>query len=354
MKSWRHSSWVVIASFLTLAGSAAAQTQDGGATVDVQAAQRALQDYQRGQERLKAIEADRGAVVAEIVGRLRGATNDGGRELQRALAGASAEILVKASDAENIGDVNRALFGRGDEGPKDLGSGNSDLVFFPLTPCRLVDTRVAGGILAAGTTRDFDSNGANLSGQGGSATGCGVNDPDPSALAVTITAVNAQGAGDFRAFPTTSAPPNASVVNYGLPGQGLNLANTTILPLFQNAGNTNEFTIQADASAAHVVVDVVGYFFSPLATGLACTTVSNSVVVANNAQINFPPGLTSGACPAGFTLTGGGNQYSGAVTGWFWWNSFPSAGEWVTAGRNTTGGNVTATVFGVCCRVPGR
>jgi hypothetical protein len=103
-----------------------------------------------------------------------------------------------------------------------------------------------------------------------------------------------------------------------------------------------------------VVVDVVGYFFSPLLTPLQCTTVTASRVVANNAQIDWPPGLQSGACPAGYTLTGGGNQYTGNVTGMFWWNSYPDGGQWTTSGRNTTGANVTVTVHGVCCRVPGR
>lgn len=353
MKSWRHSLWVVIASCLALAGNAAAQTQDGGNTVDVQAAQRALQDHQRGQERLKAIEADRGAVVAEIVGRFRGATDDGGSELQRALAKASTELLVKASDADSMAALNKALFARGD-GPNALGSDNSDLVFFQVTPCRLVDTRLAGGIMGSGTTRDFDSNGPNLASQGGSATGCGVNDPDPAAIAVTVTAVNPQGAGNLRAFPSGAGAPNASVVNYALPGQGLNLANTTIVPLQQSGANLNEFTVQADVSATHVVIDVVGYFYSPLVTPLQCTTVSNSVAVANGGQINWPPGLQSGTCPANYTLTGGGNQYTGGTTGMFWWNSYPEAGQWVTAGANTTGAGVNVTVFGVCCRVPGR
>jgi hypothetical protein len=316
----------------------------------------ALQAAQERQERMAAIEADRSSVVAEIVARFAGRTDDGGAELQRALARVSADVVLKVSEAKSMREVDSAIFGKsGGVSPNSLGAPDSDLVFFPLTPCRLVDTRLAGGILAAGVPRDFDSNASNLSGQGGNAAGCGVNDPDPAALAVTITAVNPQGAGNLRAWPLLAAVPTASAVNYGLPGQGLNLANTTILPILQSGAQTNEFTVRADVSAVHVVIDVVGYFFSPNSTAHQCQVMTANQVVANAAQISIP-GLGSPACPAGFTLTGGGQNYRGAITGWSWWDSTPdlAAGRWFTAGRNETGGNVTVNVFGICCRVPGR
>lgn len=37
-----------------------------------------------------------------------------------------------------------------------LGETTNDLVFVPITPCRIIDTRLAGGQIAAGTTRAFD------------------------------------------------------------------------------------------------------------------------------------------------------------------------------------------------------
>src|SRR5262249_19194897 len=42
--------------------------------------------------------------------------------------------------------------------------------------------------------------------------------------------------------------------------QGLSLANTTIVPLFQDLLDPLEFSVQANASAVDVVGDVVGYF----------------------------------------------------------------------------------------------
>jgi hypothetical protein len=141
-----------------------------------------------------------------------------------------------------------------------LGDPSSDLVFFPLNPCRIIDTRSAvAGLIAANTSRGFDSQ-APYTAQGGSATTCGIPGSDVPALVVTFVAVGPQGPGDLRIFPFNATPPNASAINYALPGQGLNIANTTVVPLLQDSLETNEFTILADVSGTHVVADVVGYF----------------------------------------------------------------------------------------------
>src|SRR5687767_4579740 len=163
--------------------------------------------------------------------------------------------------APEEGAPARARAASGTPEPQALGDDDSDLVYFPLTPCRLVDTRntPTGPVpIAAGTAVPFEANN-DLGAQGGEVAGCGVPQNDPAALAVTITAVNPQGPGNLRAYPAgVATPPNASVVNYALPGSGLNLANTTVLPLLQDPLEEHEFVIRADASAVHVVVDVVG------------------------------------------------------------------------------------------------
>ena len=55
-----------------------------------------------------------------------------------------------------------------------LGSNNKDLVFTPIDPCRIVDTRLAGGKVLAGTTRSFDVTAvSDYTFQGGAASNCG-------------------------------------------------------------------------------------------------------------------------------------------------------------------------------------
>jgi len=57
--------------------------------------------------------------------------------------------------------------------PRALGDTAADLVYTPVTPCRILDTRLAGGPLAADTPRSFSVTAANLGFQGGNASGCG-------------------------------------------------------------------------------------------------------------------------------------------------------------------------------------
>src|SRR4029079_18402431 len=82
----------------------------------------------------------------------------------------------------------------------------------------------------------------------------------------------------------------------------LNLANSTVLPLLQDGGNANEFTIQADVSGTHVVADLTGFFFSNHSTRISTNVVFNSTAVAANAAVS----LQSPVCPAGFRATAGG------------------------------------------------
>src|SRR5262245_24623832 len=61
--------------------------------------------------------------------------------------------------------------------PRALGDPAADLVFSPVNPCRIIDTRLAGGPIAGGTQRSFVVTGsADFEAQGGTAGGCGIPD----------------------------------------------------------------------------------------------------------------------------------------------------------------------------------
>jgi hypothetical protein len=245
---------------------------------------------------------DRARASAEVLARWSPRLPDGGAELRGVLPELSEKALAAVAKAETKAELNAAVFGR--SGPLALGDDNSDLVYFPLTPCRLVDTRntaTGPAPIGAGTAQQFDAN-ENLGAQGGEPAGCGVPSVDPAALALTITAVNPQGPGNLRAYAAGATPPLASAVNYALPGSGLNLANTTIVPLLQDSANAFEFAIRADASTVHVVVDVVGYFFSPMTAPLECFTTTTLATL----PVSVGGTNVSVTCTAGTTLTGGG------------------------------------------------
>jgi hypothetical protein len=154
------------------------------------------------------------------------------------------------------------------------------LVFTPLRPCRVIDTRRpgAGGRFLAGEVRSYVLRGptTNYSGQGGNAAGCGIPgftgtpllENEAKALALNIIAVGPLGPGDMRAWPANQAAPLASVINYSDVG-GLNIANGIILPICDEASATpcatGDVSFQAEVSGTFLVADVTGYFHAPAA-----------------------------------------------------------------------------------------
>ena len=128
--------------------------------------------------------------------------------------------------------------------------------FYPLTPCRIVDTRNAvgptgGPSLAANTIRNFPVINVN---------GCGVPST-AKAASLNFTTVQASEAGDLRIFPYNSPVPLASVINFST--ADFALANGAIIPI-ANIGGL-DISVQTDmipgsTGHVHLVVDVTGYF----------------------------------------------------------------------------------------------
>jgi hypothetical protein len=264
-----------------------------------------------------------------------------------------------------------------------LGSATTDQVFFPITPCRIVDTRVAanasyGGPIAAGTQRNFYFYVANdatwrWSTQGGpdaiaysfcpgtalTAIG-GTLGGVPSAAVATVTVVNATAAGNFIVWGGLPLAPGSpypvtSALNWS--GAGQVLANTTVIPYGGRTGGALDFTVRYNGPTgqADVVVDVIGYFLRNDATPLDCMPVESagSFIIPNNTSFV----IQTPVCPTGYGQTGSACKYNGtaiaglALVGNYYAN-YPAC-LW----RNQTGGNVSGTVFyavSYCCRVPGK
>lgn len=152
-----------------------------------------------------------------------------------------------------------------------LGDSSADLVYTPVTPCRVFDTRLsAAGILVGGTQRNFLVAGSTgFTAQGGNAAGCavpfGVN--RATAVVINLAAVNPAGGGNLRAWAVASpqpAPPTAAVLNYSPTLAAL--ANAVVVPICDDAATScaaGDLRLQADISSVHVVGDVLGYFQRP-------------------------------------------------------------------------------------------
>lgn len=138
----------------------------------------------------------------------------------------------------------------------EAASADGPYSFFPLTPCRIIDTRgpvgpTGGPSLSANTLRNFPVANVNA---------CGV--PSTArAVSFNITTVQATDAGDLRIFPYLSPVPLASVINFS--PADFALANGAIIPI-ANIGGL-DISVQTDMAsgstgAVHLVVDVTGYF----------------------------------------------------------------------------------------------
>ena len=84
------------------------------------------------------------------MGRWVSLTGDAGAELRNSLMSLSDDRLADASSSDTMDALNKIMFDT-----DDLGDTDADLVFNKVTPCRIIDTRLAGGIIQAGTVRNF-------------------------------------------------------------------------------------------------------------------------------------------------------------------------------------------------------
>ena len=237
------------------------------------------------------------------------------------------------------------------------------LAYTTMTPCRIVDTRVAGGPVAANTALEVVTMSADYSPQGGTPDGCGVEAVAAEAVMVNITVVAPERAGYATAYPWGGARPLAASLNYA-PGA---IVNNTVVAKVATAQPGRPFALYSYARA-DVVVDLVGYYTPPpppRGVTLACTDVRVDRSV--NAGRLFLE-TSDPSCPAGYTVmaagcesqTSGSPGYVGQATiDWtlsgLVWAMFPPSVRVACAGRDTVpwtvGGSTPVTVVQHCCRV---
>jgi hypothetical protein len=167
-------------------------------------------------------------------------------------AGTNGGVSVYASDATQfILDIDGYFV--------PAGTNTSGLEFYPLTSCRIADTRNATGPLG----------GPSLTGGAGRAfpvqsSACGIPS-NAQAYSLNITAVPHGDLGYLTTWPTGQAQPVVSTLNSST---GAVAANAAIVP----AGSGGGVSIFV-SDTADVILDVNGYFATP-ATGLALYTVT--------------------------------------------------------------------------------
>ena len=332
---------------------------------------------QRREAALKAIEQDKDGFVSDIVSRWtsaaaeRGAGERGLVMLEAGLIQSGAEKLIRASEASSYDGLLSVLYGspvghaplllqspneRVTLDPNSLGNNALDLVYTPIQPCRALDSRSAtgsyggtsfAGPYAATSTHSFAvTDPIDFYGSQGGLANCGIPVTAAKAVVLNITAVNPSVAGDLRIYPWGTSAPNSSILNFNA---FTNTANAVVVPICLNCNE--DLVVMNDYAAAHIIVDVLGYFAAPWATAVGTT-----VVTTGGVTISAAGGYTleSPACPTGYTLVGGGFNEAAQFTGHWVWQNGPSGTVWRVRGNNATGGSLWLTVYGVCAQVPGR
>lgn len=150
-----------------------------------------------------------------------------------------------------------------------------DLVYVAVEPCRIVDTREAGGAIPADTSRNFRVSGTieELAVQGGKSdcldpkAGTGLKPLAISAYVIAVPATSSTSGGVLTAYPTNTLPPPVgagSTVNFAAEQI---IGNTTNITLCEGEVQgfpcpaSGEFAILARSTDEHVVIDVQGYFY---------------------------------------------------------------------------------------------
>jgi uncharacterized repeat protein (TIGR03803 family) len=168
--------------------------------------------------------------------------------------GTNGRISVFASDATQfILDIDGYFV--------PAGTSTSGLEFFPLTPCRVADTRNPTAPLG----------GPSLTGGGAGrafpvqSSACGIPST-AKAYSLNITAVPHGSLGYLTTWPTGQAQPVVSTLNSS---SGAVTANAAIVP----AGSGGEISVFV-SDTADVILDVNGYFAPPARGGLSLYTVT--------------------------------------------------------------------------------
>lgn len=135
-----------------------------------------------------------------------------------------------------------------------LGDPHSDLMFTPMLPCRILDTRFFAEPLAAGEIRNFLATGNSFASQGGDF--CQIPN-NLGAVLLSVTVVQPDGAGYLTLYPSgTALRPLAANVNFTA-GQIIN--NQAVVGMYNNSAFNSTYSLYTYARS-HVVIDIVGYF----------------------------------------------------------------------------------------------
>jgi len=229
-----------------------------------------------------------------------------------------------------------------------LGSTTSQLVFTPIPPCRIADTRGSGartGILSGGVPRTFDlTTDAFGKGQGGSTSCTGLPSFSFYGWSVNLTATGYSTSGFLQVYPFGGSVPATSVLNFGtaLPA----IANSSTLTGCYGCGD--DINVVASAPT-HLILDVYGYFEVPTGFATGAITITKLAGTSTNVAAGNYQRVDGAACPAGTTLIGGAQTNSSSSTNTILTSDHNTSGtNWYEYVKNTGSSTASVVVYSIC------
>lgn len=208
--------------------------------------------YDHPQSREPAIDFDAGQIFTDVTLKRTMSRDD---LFERSVASVTWTLPVHSivEPVEALGDGLFAAFERF-SGPEYLIIGSSNVLgsgfgdYHAVTPERLLDTREAIGVPRARRIGPGETITVDVAGRGGL--------PEDGVLAVTMNATVTEptGSGFIKVWPTGVPFPEVSNLNYVGNQTVANSVTVTVGP----DGNLQLFN--SDAAAAHVVLDITGYY----------------------------------------------------------------------------------------------
>ncbi|MFO1306010.1 MAG: tail fiber domain-containing protein [Burkholderiales bacterium] len=269
---------------------------------------------------LLAIDRNRDAVVERIVAQwgdalVRSNAGLGAGQLREMLLGMRSDQLLAASLVGNLEGLRNvvaaALVSDSDVRSsmlyaKALGDASQDVVYVPVTPCRLVETRgtfaavyQGGGPFAPNEVRTYTLQGGNgvcLAQLPGSVT--------PSAVQMQVYGIpTTAGSGDIEILPQGGAFGSTATLVY-LGSNAFTSASSTTLANLAN----KQISVQVRGGGAHVAIDVVGYFRAPAGGYVSSVTAGTGLTgggtgaVTLNVDTAAIQSRVTGTCAAGSSI----------------------------------------------------
>lgn len=127
------------------------------------------------------------------------------------------------------------------------------MLYSPIAPCRIVDTRKATPLASASTRGFFVAGTSGFAPQGGKSGGCGIP-LGATSVSTSITAVDPGHPGFLQAAPSSAPTATVTFLNYGTTSA------STGATLALGPGSAPQLRIRNAGGPTDLVIDVTGYF----------------------------------------------------------------------------------------------